>query len=68
LAVRMAYACLSVFEPSQRWSPLNGDLAPFILMHSIMEYVVVVICVTCGYLIQPTKRAAAMDNLRDQGA
>jgi len=65
LAVRMAYACLSVFDPNQRWSPLDGDIAPFIIMHSIMEYLVVLICVTCGYLIQSTRHSAGMGDVQD---
>jgi hypothetical protein len=65
LAVRMTYACLSVFESNPKWSPLTGDIAPFVCMHSLMEYLVVLICVTCGHLIQPTKNSAAKHEVQD---
>jgi len=66
LAVRMTFACLSVFDSNPKWSPLTGDIAPFVCMHSLMEYLVILICVTCGYSIQPTKNSAATYGVRDQ--
>ena len=54
LAVRLAYACLSVFTMNPKWSILGGDIVPLVLMHSLMEYAVVIICVGIGHLIQPT--------------
>jgi hypothetical protein len=62
----MAYACLSVFETSPKWSPLTGDIAAFVCMHSLMEYAVVLICIACGHLLQPTKNSEAKHVGHDQ--
>jgi hypothetical protein len=53
LAVRFAYALLSVFNDGASWSPLSGSIAPLAIMHSLMEYIVVVICLVTGFLLDP---------------
>lgn len=55
LAVRLAYACLSVFVSNPIWSPLNGGVATSLLMLSMMEHIVVLICLVYGFIIQPTR-------------
>ena len=49
----MAYACLSVFVSNQKWSPLDGEVVPLVLMHSMMEYAVVLVSIFCGFVVQP---------------
>jgi hypothetical protein len=60
----MAYACLSVFVSDQKWNPLDGKIVPLVLMHSMMEYSVVLISVVCGFLVQSTTllEASAADH------
>jgi hypothetical protein len=56
LAVRIAYACLTTFsgDPTNpKWSPLFGSVAALVVMHSLMEYVVVVMYLTLGWLVPP---------------
>jgi hypothetical protein len=59
----MAYACLSVFLSNGKWSPLDGEIAPLVLMHSMMEYVVVWISIVCGFVIQPTRLSTATEDV-----
>ncbi|KAF2672372.1 hypothetical protein BT63DRAFT_438181 [Microthyrium microscopicum] len=68
LTVRLAYALLSVFDTNPKWSPLSGDIAPLVCMHSLMEYIVVLICVTTGYLIKPVRSNAEDDASHRSGA
>lgn len=54
LAVRVTCACLSIFENgSTRCDPLDGSVALLITMHSLMEYIVVVIYFVVGFIIPP---------------
>lgn len=62
LAVRLVYALLSIFNDGQLWNPLSGSIAPLVVMHSLMEYIVVVICLITGYLLDP------LHPVTDQGA
>lgn len=62
LAVRIAYAFLSVFDDAgglqSKWEDLYGSVAAYVLMALIMEYVVVVIYLTVGIRIPPTRSTA----------
>jgi hypothetical protein len=63
----MVFACLSVFNPDSKWSTLaGGDVAAMVCMHSLMEYCVVLLCVTCGHLLQPAKKLSRKDELGGQ--
>jgi len=56
LVVRITYACLGVFQTgakATRWSPLYGSIAAVVVMHSIIEYIVVVIYVSVGVFVAP---------------
>jgi len=56
LIVRITYACLGVFQTgakATRWSPLYGSIAALVVMHSMMEYIVVVIYISVGVLVAP---------------
>jgi hypothetical protein len=53
LVVRLIYACLSVYSTNPVWSALSGSVAALVCMHSMMEYVVVLICLGVGYTISP---------------
>lgn len=56
--VRLTYAFLSVFRSldDDTWDPLNGPIAPFLVMALLMEYAVVVIYLYSGFLIKTTTR------------
>jgi hypothetical protein len=49
LVVRLAYALLTTFSAEDKWNPLTGDIAPFVVMHSLMEYCVVIVCLFIGF-------------------
>ncbi|KAF2100488.1 hypothetical protein NA57DRAFT_74095 [Rhizodiscina lignyota] len=54
LTVRIIYSCLSVFSGNLEdptWSPLFGSIAALIVMHSLMEYIVVVMYLATGFAI-----------------
>ncbi|RJE23297.1 hypothetical protein PHISCL_04371 [Aspergillus sclerotialis] len=52
IAVRITYLFLSVYHPSDdRWNDLSGAIGPFVVMVLLMEYVVVGIYITTGFLI-----------------
>ncbi|KAJ5688730.1 hypothetical protein N7462_003122 [Penicillium macrosclerotiorum] len=52
IATRITYLFLSVFHVSDlRWSALLGPVAPFLLMGLVMEYSVVCVYLTTGFLI-----------------
>jgi hypothetical protein len=51
LIVRLIYALLSIFNAGAIWDPLAGAVAPFVIMHSLMEYCVVLICLFIGYRV-----------------
>ncbi|KAK8213556.1 hypothetical protein M8818_002858 [Zalaria obscura] len=53
LAVRISYACLSAFNGTPKWNPLVGSVAALVCMHSVMEYIVVVIVLAIGFAISP---------------
>lgn len=62
LAVRMAYLLLSIFDSDQtKWNALEGDVAAFVLMVLLMEYVVVWLFLGTGYWI-PASRATEEDS------
>ena len=59
LAVRIAYAFLSVFDADglqSKWDDLYGSVAVYVVMALIMEYIVVVIYLGVGIQIPPVKR------------
>jgi hypothetical protein len=35
------------------WSALSGSVAALVCMHSMMEYIVILICLGVGYIIPP---------------
>ncbi|CAG7925164.1 unnamed protein product [Penicillium olsonii] len=52
IIVRISYLFLSVYQPSDlRWNDLSGPIAPFVTMGLLMEYAVVCIYLTTGFLI-----------------
>jgi len=77
LVVRITYACLGVFQTGEKaikWSALYGSIAPLVVMHSMMEYFVVLMYVTVGLIITPIgkelpgARPAAFRGQRDVAA
>ena len=72
LVVRITYSCLTVFATSSddtRWSPLYGSVAALVVMHSIMEYLVVLMYLVVGFsipTIDTTGKETRMEgNLKD---
>jgi hypothetical protein len=64
--VRLAYALLSIFDSNNaKWSDLSGSIAALVLMHSLMEYCVVIILLVCGYSLEPFNRPSESEV--DQG-
>jgi len=54
LAVRIVYSCVAIFEvQNPTWSPLSGSIAALVVMHSLMEYIVVVMYLALGFLLPP---------------
>lgn len=51
LAVRIVYACLSIFTGNPKWSPLTGSVVAFVVMHSVMEYVVACMYIAVGFIL-----------------
>jgi hypothetical protein len=66
LAVRVSYACAWVFEGSDEWNPLIGSIAALVCMHSLMEYMVVLIGLFTAFSIPAGRgkewRGADQDN------
>lgn len=56
--VRLTYAFLSIYRAAydDTWNPLNGPIAPFLVMALLMEYGVVIIYLYSGFRIKPTTR------------
>lgn len=56
--VRLTYAFLSIYRGAddETWDPLNGPVAPFLIMALLMEYFVVVIYLYLGFNIKATAR------------
>jgi hypothetical protein len=60
LIVRIVYGCLGVFQThTVTWSTLSGSVAALVVMHSLMEYCVVVIYVVCGFILPPIGKGSA---------
>lgn len=61
LVVRIVYACLSIFDGTDTttWSPLYGSIPALIMMHSLMEYLVVAMYVSLGYILPPIGKGNA---------
>lgn len=58
MVVRITFLFLAVFDSSDlRWSALYGPIAPFLTMGLLMEYSVVCIYLTTGFIVSPWKRA-----------
>lgn len=60
LAVRIAYAYLSVFNAEglqSKWDTLYGSVAAYAVMALLMEYIVVVIYLGVGIRIPRIKKA-----------
>lgn len=52
LAIRITYAMLSVFEPTDtRWNDLSGAIGIFIVMCLMMEYAAMICYIGTGLLI-----------------
>lgn len=52
IIVRITYLFLSVFQSSDpKWSDLTGWVVPFLLMGLLMEYAVVCIYISTGFII-----------------
>ncbi|KKK19518.1 hypothetical protein ARAM_003495 [Aspergillus rambellii] len=57
LIVRISWLFLSIYHPDDpRWSNLDGDIGPFVVMTAVMEYIVVWIYIGTGFMIPATKR------------
>ncbi|KAJ8096444.1 hypothetical protein POJ06DRAFT_287461, partial [Lipomyces tetrasporus] len=51
--VRLAYSFLSVYHSAElTWNPLDGPIAPFVVMVLLMEYIVVCIYLFTGFDIK----------------
>lgn len=56
--VRLTYAFLSIYRAAEdnTWDPLNGPIAPFLVMALLMEYCVVIIYLYSGFRIKAITR------------
>lgn len=60
LIVRVVYACLSAFQSNiTTWNTLAGSVAALVVMHSLMEYIVVCIYATTGFILPPIGNGTA---------
>lgn len=72
LVVRLTYSCLAAFDTyhgdrhTLTWSPLYGSIAALVIMHSLMEYIVVVIYVLTGITIPPVRTGKARSYTSEQ--
>jgi hypothetical protein len=51
LVVRLSFACLGLFQEKDKWNPLFGSIAALVCMHSLMEYIVVLIALFTAFSI-----------------
>lgn len=68
LVVRVVYALLGIFSTgtnATKWDPLVGNVAAFLVMHSVMEYVVVILYLVLGFILPPVRRTEAAAERRD---
>lgn len=55
--VRISYAFLTVFDPSNpKWNALSGSIGAFVGMALLMEYIVVVMYITTGFMIERVQK------------
>jgi hypothetical protein len=58
IIIRLTYSCMTSFRGTNfadpTWSPVFGSIAALVVMHSLMEYIVVVILLTLGMVLPPT--------------
>lgn len=60
LIVRIVYGCLGVFQThTATWSTLSGSVAALVVMHSLMEYAVVIIYTATGFILPPIGKESA---------
>ncbi|KAJ5114132.1 hypothetical protein N7456_002666 [Penicillium angulare] len=65
IVVRITYLFLSVFQASDlRWNALAGPIAPFLTMGLLMEYIVVWIYLTTGFIIPRYRAVKGRDSIR----
>ncbi|KAK9319479.1 hypothetical protein V1517DRAFT_349058 [Lipomyces orientalis] len=67
--VRLAYSFLSVYHSAQlTWNPLDGPIAPFVVMVLLMEYIVVCIYLFTGFGVKhsATERQVGMASVDEE--